>query len=132
MPKSRLCPIIIVLGFTAMTSSQAQHMNEPDSPCAKTLVTVELVGCLDKARALSDSELNATYGDVRKRLDANEAKQLVVAQRLWIQYRDANCMAERDLYGSGTGSRPAYLACLDSMTRQRTKELRVTYALRVK
>lgn len=132
MPKSRLWPMVTILCFTVMTSSRAQHMNEPDSPCAKTVVTAELVACLDKARGSSDAELNAVYVDIRKRLDADEAKQLITAQRVWIHYRDVNCAAERDLYGSGTGSRPAYLACLEAMTRERIRELRVTYAVRLK
>jgi uncharacterized protein YecT (DUF1311 family) len=107
-------------------------MNEPDSPCAKTVVTVDLAACLEKARASADAELNRLYADVRKRLEEDERKQLVAAQRLWVQYRDANCAAEKGLYGNGTGSGPAYLACLEAMTRARTKELQVTYKVRLK
>lgn len=133
IPKNRLFSLLIPLVcFTVVSSSHAQHMNEPDSPCAKIGITVDLAACLEKARASSDGELNAVYGALRKRLDPEEAKQLVAAQRLWIQYRDANCEAERDLYGSGTGRGPAYLACLEAMTRQRTNELRVTYRVRMK
>jgi len=56
----------------------------------------------------------------------------VSAQRLWIQYRDSNCAAERGLYNGGTAASPAYLACLEAMTRARTKELAVTYAVKLK
>lgn len=124
--------VILVVCFTVLISSHAQHMNEPDSPCAKIGGTVDLTACLDKARSSSDAELNAVYGDLRKRLDPDEVKQLVAAQRLWIQYRDANCAAERDLYGSGTGRGPAYLACLEAMTRERSRELHITYRVRLK
>ena len=132
MLKNRLWLPIPIICVTLMTSSHAQHMNEPDSPCANTVVTADLAACLEKARTSSDAELNAVYGEVRKRLESDETKQLVATQRLWIQYRDANCAAGRDLYGGGTGSGPAYLACLEAMTRARTKELRVTYAVRLK
>ena len=110
----------------------AQHMNEKDSPCADIVVTVDLVNCLAKARNAADAQLNAVYKSISGKLDATEVKQLITAERLWVQYRDANCIAERDLYGGGTASGPAYLACLEAMTRKRTKELTVTYAVRLK
>ena len=61
-----------------------------------------------------------------------DEKRLVTAQRLWIEYRDANCTAERELYAGGTAATPVYLACLEAMTRARTNELWVTYAVRLK
>lgn len=44
----------------------------------------------------------------------------------------SNCSAERDLYEGGTAASPAYLGCLEAMTRARTKELAVTYAVKLK
>jgi uncharacterized protein YecT (DUF1311 family) len=76
--------------------------------------------------------LNALYKQVRGKLDGEDEKRLVTAQRLWIQFRDANCTAERELYAGGTAAGPVYLACLEAMTRGRTRELRVTYAARLK
>jgi uncharacterized protein YecT (DUF1311 family) len=110
----------------------AQHMNEKDSPCADVVVTVDLARCLSKARDLADAELNALYKRIQATLDATEIQGLITAERLWIQYRDANCIAERGLYGSGTASGPAHLASLEAMTRKRTKELAITYAVRLK
>jgi uncharacterized protein YecT (DUF1311 family) len=128
----RLIPSLIAAVLTANVPLLAQHMNEKDSPCADVVVTVNLANCLAKARDAADAQLNTVYKSVRARLDAAEVQQLISAQRLWIQYRDVNCVAERDLYGGGTATGPAYLACLEAMTRARTKELRVTYAVRLK
>jgi len=128
----RLIPLLIVAISTAKTPLLAQHMDEKDSPCADVVVTADLAKCLGKARDAADAQLDTLYQSVRARLDAGEIQQLISAQRLWIQYRDANCVAERDLYGGGTATGPAYSACLESMTRARTKELRVTYAVRLK
>jgi uncharacterized protein YecT (DUF1311 family) len=110
----------------------AQHVNEQDSPCAKVVVTTDLVACLEKARASADVELKSLYGTIRTMLNANDSEHLTMAERLWIQYRDANCDAERSLYERGTASSPAYLGCVEAMTRERTKELRITYAVRLK
>jgi uncharacterized protein YecT (DUF1311 family) len=76
--------------------------------------------------------LNAAYKALRGKLHAADGQRLVAAQRLWIQYRDANCAAERGLYQGGTAASPAFLACLEAMTRTRTKELTITYAVRLK
>jgi len=128
----RLALTLIVAAFAANVPALAQHMNEKDSPCADVVVTVELANCLAKARDAADAKLNAAYKQLRSRLDAADGQRLIVAQRLWIQYRDANCTAERDLYDGGTAASPAYLACLEAMTRARTKELAVTYAVKLK
>jgi uncharacterized protein YecT (DUF1311 family) len=106
-------------------------MNEADSPCAGVGVTLDLANCLARARDLAKARLDSIYEAVSKRLDAGDLRKLEETQRLWIQYRDANCRAERDLY-EGTAASPAYLACTEAMTRARTKELGITYAVRLK
>ena len=109
-----------------------QHMNEKESQCANVVMTLDLTNCLAKARDAADAQLSAAYKQLRSKLDAADSQRLVAAQRLWIQYRDANCAAERGLYEGGTAASPAYLACLEAMTRARLKELAVTYAVKLK
>jgi uncharacterized protein YecT (DUF1311 family) len=128
----RLPLILIAAVFMATLPASAQHMNEKDSPCADVVVTVDLANCLVKARDAADAQLNGVYRRVRGKLDTADGQRLVATQRVWIQYRDANCAAERDLYAGGTAASPAYLACLEAMTRARTNELTVTYAVRLK
>jgi uncharacterized protein YecT (DUF1311 family) len=107
-------------------------MNEQDSPCPNAVTTLDMAKCFSNAKAASDAEINSLYQQIRKKLDADDVKRLAVAQRFWIQYRDANCLAERSLYDGGTASGPVYLACLEAMTRARTRELRLAYAVRLK
>jgi uncharacterized protein YecT (DUF1311 family) len=107
-------------------------MNEPDSPCAGIAGTSDLVDCLLKAKAKSEKKMNSVFQQIMDRLKPTEVERLTEAQNLWSRYREANCSAERSLYGRGTGGPPAYLACLESMARARAKELRVTYAVRLK
>ncbi len=110
----------------------AQHMNESDSPCTNAVVTSDKVSCLSGAKDASDAKLNSVYQSLRKRLEGEDADRLLETQRIWIKYRDANCSAERALYGGGTATHLAYLACIEAMTRARTKELQITYAVRLK
>ena len=128
----RLAPVLIAAVLAAALPVRAQHMNEKDSPCAGVVVTSDLVQCLIKAGEVADAKLNTAYKGIRGKLAGTELKQLVATQRLWIQYRDANCAAERELYGGGTGGPPTFLACIEAMTRARTKELLATYAVRLK
>ena len=76
--------------------------------------------------------MDSLYRQIKLKLSTDEEGQLTETQRLWAECRDANCSAVRDLYGLGTGATPAYLACMEAMARQLTKELRVTYAVRLK
>lgn len=130
MRRSFLAFLLIVIAGNTLAS--AQQMNEKDSPCADVVATVELASCLSGARAIADEKLNALYKTLRAKLDDANDRRLVAAQRLWIQYRDANCTAARDLYAGGTAASPAHLACLEAMTRARTMELSVTYAVKLK
>ena len=114
------------------TPSYGQHMNEKDSPCANVVVTAELTKCLSDARDTADAKLNSVYKEIRSRLEGSDAESLTKTQRIWIQYRDANCSAERDLYEGGTAKYAVYFACLESLTRGRIRELQVTYAVRLK
>ena len=118
MPEVRFI-VLLSISLLVAVPSHAQHMNEPDSPCAKVVVTSDLVACLSKTRASSETELDSLYRKVLGRLEASDAGRLAETQRLWIQYRDANCSAERSSYEGGTASSLAYLACLEAMTRAR-------------
>jgi uncharacterized protein YecT (DUF1311 family) len=125
-------PLFTFLFLLAAAPCHAQHMNKPDSPCAGVVITSDLVSCLSKAKDVSDAKLNSVYQSIRNKLDGENASRLVETQRIWVKYRDANCSAERALYGGGTGAYPAYLACIEAMTIARTKELQITYAVRLK
>ena len=128
----RLLLWLVVALFAANLPASAQQMNEKDSPCSDAGTTLELTTCFAKAREAADAQLNAAYKEIRSKLAGEDEKRLVTAQRLWIEYRDANCTAERELYAGGTAATPVYLACLEAMTRARTNELWVTYAVRLK
>ena len=109
-----------------------QHMNEKDSSCPNAMTTSDMVQCFSKAKDSSNVALAAIYDELLKKLEGDDAERLKAVQRFWTQYRDANCSAERELYEGGTAAPVAYLACLDSMTKARTEELRKTYAVRLK
>jgi len=133
MNQVRECILLLAL-LTIITPihGRAQHMNEKDSPCPNAVTTLDMAQCFSKAKASSDEKLTAFYKKVLSKLDSDDADNLTKVQRLWSEYREANCSAERALYQGGSAAPVVYLACLDAMTRARTKELQQTYAVRLK
>ena len=80
-----------------------------------------MVECLRAKTAKWDKRMTIAY---QHTLNANEPKQreqLRVAQRLWLQYRDANCL----YYGLGEGTiaRAEAGDCMLRMTQGRAIEL---------
>jgi uncharacterized protein YecT (DUF1311 family) len=112
-------------------NSAAQHMNAADAPCHSPAPNTEQTQCFITASKAADNQLNQTYARVRQVLSPDEQGDLQQAQRLWLEFRDANCSAERNLYGSGTAAPMVYAACLEADTRQRTAELKTMYGWRL-
>lgn len=106
-------------------------MNVKGVPCNKPSSNAEETQCFYRAYHAADQSLNLLYSQVMKALEADDQQHLRDAQRLWIQYRDVTCNAEKALYEGGTGGPTTYNACLEATTQQRTKELQTTYGWRL-
>jgi uncharacterized protein YecT (DUF1311 family) len=93
--------------------------DEPNKTCDGS--TYEMVECLKEKTAYWDKRLNAAYQQALNLAQPKQREQLRTAQRLWVQYRDANCLYY-DL-GEGTIARIEAGECMRSMTEIRTREL---------
>lgn len=84
--------------------------------------SIAIVECLTRKTAAWDTSLNANYSAALRQVDLQQRDPLRQAQRLWIQYRDANCR----FYGMREGSLRQIQAaeCLRSMTADRSRELK--------
>jgi uncharacterized protein YecT (DUF1311 family) len=123
----RSCLFLLAAFLSYDSISRAQHMNSPGAPCRNVAVTLAIENCFDKQYRAADSELNQRYSQITKVLQPDDVERLKASQRLWIQFRDATCTAESDLYNGGTASAPAYSACREEMTRQRAAQLKTIY-----
>jgi uncharacterized protein YecT (DUF1311 family) len=92
---------------------------DPASSCDGS--TAEMVECLKAKTAEWDKRMNAGYEQALKDAVPKQREQLRAAQRLWVQYRDANCL----YYGLGEGTIARVDAgeCMRSMTEARAREL---------
>jgi uncharacterized protein YecT (DUF1311 family) len=114
-----LRPIIGLLAILALGS--AVHAGGPgDGEPSCDGNTFQMVECLKAKTAQWDKRLNAAYQKAVQDAQPAQREQLRAAQRLWIQYRDANCL----YYGMGEGTIARLDAgeCMRSMTEARAKE----------
>ena len=101
--------------------AHAEDKEEAPSEPSCTGNTMEMVECLKAKTAEWDKRMNTAYQKAMKDAVPKQKDQLRAAQRLWIQYRDANCL----YYGMGEGTIARLDAgeCMRSMTEARAKEL---------
>jgi len=97
----------------------AGDQGEPEQPCDGS--TYEMVECLKAKTAEWDKRMTIAYQQALKDAGPKQREQLRVAQRLWIQYRDSNCL----YYGLGEGTIARIEAgyCMKDLTQTRAVEL---------
>lgn len=106
--------------FGAAAFAFAGDAGDPDASCGNS--TYEMVACLGAQTAQWDKKMNAAYQELMKTTDDKKQRdQLRAAQRLWIQYRDANCLYYA--VGEGTIARVEAASCMRDMTKARAREL---------
>ncbi|AAK88140.2 hypothetical protein EN41_07890 [Agrobacterium tumefaciens] len=121
-----------LLFLTGGAASAALAEEAPD--CKAPQTQADMTICAGKDHEKADKELNAAYQKLRKQLaerdktadasgkGANDA--LVMAQRAWVAFRDANC-ALAGFQARGGSMEPMLIAsCLADMSSKRADELR--------
>jgi uncharacterized protein YecT (DUF1311 family) len=117
--RARIAIISAAALIGAVAFAFAGEQGDPDAACDGS--TYEMVECLKAKTAYWDKRMTIAYQLMLKAGEPKQREQLRVAQRLWIQYRDANCL----YYGLGEGTIARIDAgeCMRSMTEARAKEL---------
>jgi uncharacterized protein YecT (DUF1311 family) len=112
--------LLIVLAATAALAPAA-HAADSGKPDCDSGRTPDIVACVRIETAQWDKRMNAAYQKALKEGEAPRQEQLRTAQRLWIQFRDANCLYF-DM-GEGTIASIDAAECVRNMTEARTHEL---------
>jgi uncharacterized protein YecT (DUF1311 family) len=73
----------------------------------------------------ADAELNKVYKVLMSKLDEKGKSLLIKAENDWIKYRDSHCKFEASFYDGGSMQPMIYSSCLESVTMDRIKELKV-------
>ncbi len=88
----------------------------------KASETDAMLACIATETKAQDGRLNAAYKKLGAQLEPDRKKQLQAAQRLWVQYRDANCGFYADPDG-GTNALVNSNDCVLQATASRAREL---------
>ena len=110
---------VVVLWARPLQAEPAAQV--PQEDCGDRKSTADIVECLATQTAVWDRRLSAAYQKLFDSLPARRRDRLRNAQRLWIQFRDANCayFASR----AGTIARVEGGQCLLRLTTARAMEL---------
>jgi uncharacterized protein YecT (DUF1311 family) len=115
----RIVSIAAAVLIGAAVFAYAGDQGDPDQSCDGS--TYEMVECLRAKTAQWDKRMTIAYQRMLSAGERKQREQLRVAQRLWIQYRDANCL----YYGLGEGTIARVEAgyCMLRITQSRAIEL---------
>jgi uncharacterized protein YecT (DUF1311 family) len=112
--------LIIIAVMAAMTPAARAGDKDAGAGC-DGVSTPEIVNCVMAKTAQWDKRMNAACQKALKDDEPKRQEQLRTAQRLWIQFRDANCLYF-DM-GEGTIARIDAAECMRNMTEARAREL---------
>lgn len=114
----------------------AQAASAPALNCAYPDTQLEMNVCSYRDYQAADKVLNAAWKTAQQlalqadrdsppaRKADSAAAQLLAAQRAWIAYRDAHCLAMADQYRGGSIRPLIHNSCMTDLTKTRTAQLR--------
>jgi uncharacterized protein YecT (DUF1311 family) len=113
---------LLILSTAFSVLLPAAYARDPGEPkSCDGMSTPDIVECVNFKTAQWDKRMNAAYQRALKEGEAPRQEQLRTAQRLWIQFRDANCTYF--FMGEGTIARIDGAECVRNMTEARAHEL---------
>jgi len=116
--------VLMALAISHASPAAAEDGSATFTRCmdAAEGVTVDMLNCIDAEIVLQDARLNSEYRQTLASVSNGQQTRLRAAQRLWVQYRDANCAFRADPDG-GTLATVMSVDCSRAMTTERADEL---------
>jgi uncharacterized protein YecT (DUF1311 family) len=120
----RIRVVLILVLLTIVRAASAQDSRRPSAKLQQETCdggTYDMVRCLTALADTWDTRLDKAYQEALKDAQPKQSEKLRAAQRLWVQYRDANC--DYYAFGEGTVARVEAAECRRAMTASRAREL---------
>lgn len=118
----RLFAVAVCLAIASSASADELYTGRYGSCMnASGGVTVNMMNCISEEIRAQDARLNGAYQKLRSEISEERRQELLAAQRLWIQYRDANCQFYAT--AGGTLAMVAAKECVLRETAGRAHEL---------
>jgi uncharacterized protein YecT (DUF1311 family) len=116
---------VLIASAVTRSAVAAKYWTPDTNNCNQQQTTIDIAVCLEGRTKIWDARLNEAYKALMAMLDSEtdtvQIADLKKAQRLWIQYRNANCAYYDD--GPGTIREIEGAGCLLRMTQDRAIEL---------
>lgn len=122
MFRSTLIIGLLLISHTAQASDDLYTKEYQQCIDKADGVTSKIIACANEEYELQDKRLNVAYQILKANSSQGQKDKLKKAQRLWIQYRDANCAFYLDPEG-GSLARILSNDCMVEETAKRAKEL---------
>jgi uncharacterized protein YecT (DUF1311 family) len=103
--------------------SQTAYAQQTNCSDSSNLNQSQINECAYRFYQNEDKKLNQAYKKLLPKLSASRKQKLINAQQAWIKFRDTSCDFERSEVEGGSMSPTVYYGCMESLTKQRTKEL---------
>jgi uncharacterized protein YecT (DUF1311 family) len=123
-------PLVAFIIFVTATSALSA---QPDEVCTSAGSSLEETACARNKLKRAEAALNARYKQLLLELDeitkseperlGQLKSRLVLAQRAWVSFREAQCKAVEVWYTKGTLQGALYYDCMRSHAEERLKEL---------
>ena len=95
--------------------------------CKNASTTMDMNTCAQADLKAAEAKLNATYAQTMKDLDTPDdaalKQKVIVAQRAWIRFREADCAAEEARWAGGSVAPQMFMGCMQRRAEQRIKDL---------
>lgn len=117
----------LVLMCAASTSLLAQKKKTAPNPCRNAMSQPEINLCTRRIFEDATIKMTKVLAKVKQEISSDEGalEKLGLAQKKWLEYRDATCDSEAFLYTGGS-IRPTILnICLADVTQERISRLKI-------
>lgn len=129
--KRLLAGLVFVAILAIGGAGQKAPAKKPSPPstagkqgCADLLTQHEMNRCAQEEYKKADAALNRAYQQAMAKLSPEHKSKLKTAQLAWIKFRDAHCDCEAFTFDGGSMEPLIKFTCLDSVTKQRTQQIK--------
>lgn len=114
---------ILTITLSQLSLADSQELRLEEKECGEYMSYKQVSGCFSKLYRKADKELNEQYSKLSNSLDLENRNNLVAAQRLWVKFRDADCMFYEPRKESDNLFSSSRSICLTRRTLDRLEQL---------
>lgn len=107
--------------FFSLISLISCSVNAKD--CLELVSSTDIRECYSEKLNSAEKKLLLTYQSKLNTLEPDNKQQLIKAQRLWVQFKEADCIQVANQFDDRTGAMSLRFECLMNKAIAREKEL---------